>query len=100
MSGKIFRNFRCFDDRGVAAGRGSARHTKNTRVGTDGVFSRLVFDIDQNVLHTAVQEGAEVVQRDGADGLVVLEAVEQTAAYAEIVDELIGRDALFFHGSI
>jgi hypothetical protein len=66
-------------------------------VGGGSVF---ILDIDHDVLHPTVQKGAEVVEGHGADGLVVLESVKQTAADAEVVDELVGRNTLFLHGFV
>lgn len=57
----------------------------------------IVPDVFQNVFDIAVKYSAQIVQGHRADGLVVLEPVQKTAAYAVGVDQLVGRNALGFH---
>ena len=59
-----------------------------------------ILDIDQNILHPTVEKGAQVIERDCADGLIMLQTVEQTSADTEFVDELVGRDTFFLHGLV
>ena len=60
-------------------------------------FLFFVLSIHQYILDTAIKKGTKVIQRYGADGLVVLQSVKQTAAHPVCVDQPIGRDTLFLH---
>ncbi len=47
-----------------------------------------------------MQDLAQIVERDGADRLVVFEPIEQAAADAVVLDEFICREAGLFHGFV
>ena len=53
------------------------------------------FDIDQNILDAAVENGAEIIEGYCADGSVVLESVKEASADAVIHNQAIRRHFLF-----
>lgn len=63
-----------------------------------GLF--VIFNIHNNVFHAAVYKAAQVVQRDGAYRLVVLKPIQKTAADAELVYQLIGRNVFLLQGAV
>lgn len=90
----------CIKYRGDAGNESEQNKTAAGRVG----FCRrrlvvlFILDVDQNVLHSAIQKGTEIVERDRADRLIVLQPIQKTSANAEFMNELVGRYSFFFHG--
>ena len=77
--------------RRISAGRRKNKNRSDAKV-TGGLLffggSGILY-IKQNILYGAVENGAKIVEGHGADGLVVLEAVQKTAADPVIVDQLV-----------
>ena len=49
-----------------------------------------IFDKNKNVFYIARKDLAQVVDRNSAYGLIVFQPIQQTSAYAILLDEFIG----------
>ena len=58
------------------------------------IFSFFIGHIFQNILHPAVQDLAERIQRGGRHGLSVLHAVEKAGIYTLLEDQVVFSYAL------
>ena len=57
------------------------------------IFSFFIGHIFQNILHPAVQDLAERIQRGGRHGLSVLHAVDEIGVHALLVNKVIFCDS-------
>lgn len=73
----------------------AAQGTPQGEGGTGVAILLLIGYIFQNILHPAVQNLAQRVQRGGGDGFPVLHAVDGVGIHPLLEDEIVLRDFLF-----
>ena len=49
----------------------------------------IVGDIDEDILYRTAQDGAKVIKRNGTDGLIVFESMDETTAYVVGGNQLV-----------